>query len=228
MTHATLAAIRTLAPLIAHYADEAERQRQVARPVVDALIKAGVFRLLVPPACGGSGASPLEFCEVVEAVAAIDGSTGWCVMISGGYRLFAGLLPPLAVTEIFGNPGALLSGTCRPNGVARAVSGGYRVSGQWPLASGSAHATWLPDGCRIVDGDQPRLTPAGRPELQLVFLPVHDAALLDTWHTAGLRGTASNDFVLHDCFIPAHRTCWFTQIPVRPEPRQYRARTLPA
>ena len=112
----------------------------------------------------------------------------------------------------------MLSGTFRPNGVARAVAGGYQVSGQWPLASGSSHATWLLGGCRIVDGDQPRLTPAGRPELRLVFLPVGDAAILDTWHAAGLRGTASHDFVLRDCFIPAHRTCWFTHAPARPEP----------
>src|SRR5215470_12338053 len=90
--------------------------------------------------------------------------------------------------------------------------------GRWPLASGSSHATWLVGGCRLLDGDQPRLTPAGRPELRLMFLPVGDAAILDTWHTAGLRGTASNDFVLRDCFIPAHRTCWFTHAPARSEP----------
>lgn len=186
--------------------------------MVDALVNAGVFRLLVPPVLGGAGASPLEFCEVVKTVATVDGSTGWCVMISGGYGQFAGLLPPSAATEIFSDPAAVLSGTFRPNGVARAVAGGYQVSGQWPLASGSSYATWLLGGCRIVDGDQPRLTPAGRPELRLVFLPVGDAAILDTWHTAGLRGTASNDFVLRDRFIPAHRTCWFTHVPARPEP----------
>jgi alkylation response protein AidB-like acyl-CoA dehydrogenase len=207
--------VRDLAPLIAQHADEAERERRLARPVVDALINAGVFRLFVPPTLGGAGASPLEFCEVVEAVSTVDGSTGWCVMISGGYGQFAGLLPSPAATEIFGDPGAVVSGTFRPNGVARAVAGGYQASGQWPLASGSSHATWLLGGCRIVDSDQPRLTPAGRPEVRLVFLPVADAAILDTWHTAGLRGTASNDFVLRDRFIPAHRTCWFTHAPAR-------------
>jgi alkylation response protein AidB-like acyl-CoA dehydrogenase len=218
MAHPTLAVVRDLAPLIAEHADEAERERRLARPVVDALVHAGVFRLLVPPALGGAGASPLEFCEVIEAVSTVDGATGWCVMISGCYGHFAGLLPPPAATEIFGDPGAVASGTFRPNGVARAVEGGYQVSGQWPLASGSSHATWLVGGCRLLDGDQPRLTPTGRPELRLMFLPVGDATFLDTWHAAGLRGTASHDFVVRDCFIPGHRTCWFTHAPVRPEP----------
>jgi alkylation response protein AidB-like acyl-CoA dehydrogenase len=218
MAHSTLSAVRDLAPLIAQHADVAERERQLARPVVDALINAGVFRLLVPSALGGAGANPLEFCEVVEAVSTVDGSTGWCVMISGCYGHFAGLLPSLAATEIFGKTGAIVSGTFRPNGVARAVEGGYQVSGQWPLASGSSHATWLVGGCRLFDGDHPRLTPAGRPELRLVFLPVADATILDTWYTAGLRGTASHDFVVRDRFIPKHRTCWFTHAPTRSEP----------
>jgi indole-3-acetate monooxygenase len=218
MTYSILAAVRDLAPLIATHADEAERERRLARPVVDALINAGVFRLLVPPALGGAGASPLEFCEVIEAISTVDGSTGWCVMITGCYGHFAGLLPPLAATEIFGDSGVVVAGTFRPNGVARAVAGGYQVSGQWPLASGSSHATWLVGGCRILDGDQPRLSSAGRPELRLLFLPVAEAEILDTWHAAGLRGAASHDFVVRDRFIPGHRTCWFTHAPARPEP----------
>ena len=57
-----------------------------------------------------------------------------------------------------------------------------------------------------------------------MFLPVSAATILDTWHTAGLRGTASNDFLVRDLVVPVHRTCWFTHAPVRLEP-QYR---LPA
>jgi alkylation response protein AidB-like acyl-CoA dehydrogenase len=75
MDHSALSDIRKLAPLIAKHADEAERERRLSRPVVDGLVDAGIFKLLTPPALGGAGASPMEFCEVVEAVSAIDGST---------------------------------------------------------------------------------------------------------------------------------------------------------
>lgn len=51
-----------------------------------------------------------------------------------------------------------------------------------------------------------------------MFVPVGDAEVLDTWYAAGLRGTASHDFVIRNCFIPEYRTCWFTHAPVRPEP----------
>src|SRR5262249_46266353 len=141
MAYSTPAAVRDLAPLIAQHAHEAGPERRLARPVVDALVNAGVFRLLLPPALGGAGASPLEFREVVETVATMDGSTGWCVMISGGYGQFAGLLPPPAATEIFSDPAAVVASTFRPNGVAPAVEGGYQVSGQWPLGSGRSPPT---------------------------------------------------------------------------------------
>jgi alkylation response protein AidB-like acyl-CoA dehydrogenase len=74
MGHSTLATVRDLAPLIAQHADEAERERRLARPVVDALVNAGLFRLLVPQALGGAGASRLEFCEVVGGPAGSAGA----------------------------------------------------------------------------------------------------------------------------------------------------------
>lgn len=54
MADSTLAAVRDLGPLIAAHADEAERERRLARLVVDALIEAGVFRLLLPFDLGGA------------------------------------------------------------------------------------------------------------------------------------------------------------------------------
>ena len=80
MAHSTLSAVRDLAPLITKHADEVERDRRLARPVVDALINAGIFRLFMPPSLRSGGATPLEFCEVVEVVSALDGSTGWILV----------------------------------------------------------------------------------------------------------------------------------------------------
>jgi alkylation response protein AidB-like acyl-CoA dehydrogenase len=57
----TLAAVRDLAPLIARHADETERERRLARLVVDALVDSGVFCLLLPTVLGGPGGDPLNF-----------------------------------------------------------------------------------------------------------------------------------------------------------------------
>ena len=46
---------RALAPLIRAHADESERIRRLAAPVVDAFHEAGLFRMLQPPSIGGGG-----------------------------------------------------------------------------------------------------------------------------------------------------------------------------
>ena len=51
---------RSLAPLIRAHADENERKRRLATPVVDALHDAGLFRMLQPPSVGGSGLHAID------------------------------------------------------------------------------------------------------------------------------------------------------------------------
>jgi alkylation response protein AidB-like acyl-CoA dehydrogenase len=217
-------AVGALTPLIAKHADAMERERRLSAPVVEALIDAGLFRLLVPRALGGAEADPVTACRVVEELARVDGSTGWCAMLGLGLGQFGGLLPEEAAWEIYRDPRAVVAGTFRPNGVARAVADGYRATGHWPLASGITHATWVLGGCRILDGEQPRLTPGGAPEMRLLFFRPTEVEVVDTWHVAGLRGTGSQDFAVTDLFVPAHRACWFSQPPVQPGPLY----TLPA
>lgn len=224
VTLAPLEAARALAPLIREHATVIEQERRLPRAVVDALTEAGVFRLLVPRVLGGAETDPVTACRVVEELASVDGATGWCAMIAAGLGQFGGLLPEEGSREVYADPRAVVAGTFRPNGVARAVPGGYRATGRWPLASGITHATWVQGGCRILDDDQPRLTEQGAPELRLLFFPVADVDIIDTWHVAGLRGTGSHDFAVADVFVPAHRACWFSQEPVQPGPLY----TLPA
>src|ERR1700753_3902082 len=83
-----ISTVHDLAPLIAKHASDAEHERRLPRPVVDALLDAGIFRLLLSSDLGGAECNPLEFCDLVQAISAIDGSTRWCVMIGGFGCLF--------------------------------------------------------------------------------------------------------------------------------------------
>jgi alkylation response protein AidB-like acyl-CoA dehydrogenase len=52
------------------------------------------------------------------------------------------------------------------------------------------------------------LTPvAGQdsPILGMYLLPIDDVEVLDTWRVEGMVGTGSNDIVVDDVFVPAHR-----------------------
>ena len=133
--------------------------------------EAGVFRLLAPREVGGLELDQVTFLRVVEAASYADGSLGWCVMIGGGYATFAGMLPPPGSHDIFGDPATIAAGAFRPKGVAEEVDGGFRVTGRWPLASGSTHANWYVAGCVVVRDRQPVIGPGGLPLMREVFFP---------------------------------------------------------
>jgi indole-3-acetate monooxygenase len=205
-----LSAVRSLEPLIRAHADEAERNRRLSPVVVTALAEAGIFRMYTPVALGGWEVDPLTFYHVVEAIARVDGSTGWCVFIAGGNPLLGAYLADQAAEEIFGrDPQVVTAGVVLPYGTAVVNDGGYRVSGHWSYGSGCQHSAWIFCACHVFDGDQRRLTTAGEPEVRLCFVPAAQVAIVETWDVSGLAGTGSHDVVIESVVVPAAYTCAF-------------------
>lgn len=71
-----VAAARELTPLIRAYADETERGRRLAAPVVDALRSARLFAMGLPASLGGSETPMANALQAIEQVAYADGATG--------------------------------------------------------------------------------------------------------------------------------------------------------
>jgi indole-3-acetate monooxygenase len=212
-------AAKALAPQIRASSEEIERSRRLPLPLVDAMAQVGLFRLWIPRTLGGEEANPITLVRVVEEISRVDGAAGWCMAIGGEYGVFGGYLPADAAREIYGSdPHVRTAGAFRPFGDAVAVDGGYRVKGRWPLGSGCQHSSWIVGGCRILDGEQPRLRPDGSPVTRILFFPAADCEILDTWHSIGLRGTGSHDYAVADVFVPAARSLSFRDPPVEPGP----------
>jgi alkylation response protein AidB-like acyl-CoA dehydrogenase len=167
--------------------------------------------MCVPRALGGLEVAPLTFYRVVEAVARLDGSTGWCTFIGGAGGLVGAYLANQTAEAMFGrDPLAIMAGSVAPTGRASVAEGGYLVSGRWPYASGSQHCTWLFGLCHVFDADQPRLTSTGVPEIRAVHIPPAQATILeDTWEVSGLVGTGSHDFTVEQVFVPEAYTWRF-------------------
>jgi alkylation response protein AidB-like acyl-CoA dehydrogenase len=199
-----LDAVRALEPLIRAQADEAEQQRRLPQPVVTALAEAGLFRMYTPHTLGGLEVDPLTFYRVVEALARIDGSTAWCVWIASGNPVYVGrCLTEQGAEAVFGrDPHVVTAGVVAPYGRAVAQDGGYLVCGRWPYASGCHHCTWLFCCCTVGDGDQMRLTARGDPEVRVLFVPISQVTIMDTWEVSGLAGTGSHDVVIEEVFVP--------------------------
>jgi indole-3-acetate monooxygenase len=208
-----------LAPVIAAAADRTERERRVADDVIAAIDEAGIPRMLMPPSLGGGAADIMTFNRVIEALAAADASTAWCMAQSLASSHAAGFLDPQIAREVFGAPKAIVAWG-PPGGPTKAqvVDGGYRVTGKWRFASGSANATWMGGHSQVYERDgKPRLDAAGRPVMRTMLFKPAQATIHDAWHVIGLRGTASNDYEVADLFVTEPYTTWRDQASDRRE-----------
>ncbi|MEU4619501.1 3-hydroxy-9,10-secoandrosta-1,3,5(10)-triene-9,17-dione monooxygenase oxygenase subunit [Actinoplanes sp. NPDC023801] len=202
---AVLAGVRELLPVLRERAQETEDRRALAPETVKALAETGFFRLLQPARFGGHEAHPLTFLTSVREIASACGSTGWVASVIGVHAWQLALFPDRAQQEVWGNDtGTRMSSSYAPTGRITRVDGGYRVDGRWSFSSGCDHATWVLLGGIVPPGDDG--TPA---DFCTFLLPAADYTIEDVWHTVGLRGTGSNDIVVGNAFVPAHRALSF-------------------
>ncbi len=201
--HDVVSAARHLRPRIIAAREEGEAIRHVPASIMEQIAAAGLFQMFLPRSMGGPELPPLTAFRAIEEISRADGSIGWCTMIATVASLFTGWLDTDVGRSIAGTPASLrLTGSIRPQGQARPVAGGYRVSGRWDFASGVNHANWLYCTCKIVDGEAPRITSSGAPLTRAMWIPAAQARIEDTWAVMGLRGTGSHDFIIEDAFVP--------------------------
>jgi indole-3-acetate monooxygenase len=197
-----LARARELAPSIVTAADTIERTRRIPEPLLTELHDSRLFRMLLPRSVGGDELDPVAYVRAVEAASSYDGSVGWCLSIANSIGLIAPYLDIEIARVIFGSPRATCAWGPPNDCTAKAVPGGYRVTGQWSFASGCRHSSWMGAHGNVVEPDGSlRLNRFGRPTIRTWLFPTEQATLLDTWDTIGLRGTASDSYRLDDLFV---------------------------
>jgi alkylation response protein AidB-like acyl-CoA dehydrogenase len=191
-------AAAALGPLIRAHAAQTEAERQLARPVVDALLDAGIFALNRPVAFGGAETDPITMFRVVEELARHDSAAAWIVAVSLMGNVFLSFYPDEGAEEIAASPGLVMSGAAHPVGRAERVGGGELVTGRWQFFSGCQCSTWWHAKAALDDG-------TGEPTSLQVCVPADPDCVIDTWHTLGMRGTGSHDVRLDGLFVPERR-----------------------
>jgi alkylation response protein AidB-like acyl-CoA dehydrogenase len=84
-----LEAARRIAPLIRENAEKIHNDRELPRPVFEALADAGLFHMVVPRGIGGAELPLTEYVRVMEEIGRADASTGWAVNQGGTFGSFA-------------------------------------------------------------------------------------------------------------------------------------------
>ncbi|HJU10258.1 MAG TPA: acyl-CoA dehydrogenase family protein [Candidatus Binataceae bacterium] len=195
---------KELTALIRAHADETERGRRLAAPVVDALRSAGLFTMGLPVALGGTETSVPAALRAIEHVAYADGATGWNVMIAFDTGMLAGYLHGTQAREMIASISQpVVANSVFPPGRLDRVTGGYRLTGQWRFGSGCQQADVFIVGAIHAD-DAASATSASAilEKLQLAVLPAGNVTILDTWYVSGMRGTGSHDYAVDNLFVP--------------------------
>ena len=195
-----VARVHELGPLLRQNGPLGETKRRVEEESIEALTKAGVFKVGVPRRYRGWEMNTRAMLDVSAAVAEYDGATAWVVALTNACSWLAGLYPLKTQDEVFGaDPDARISGVLAPSASASKVAGGFRITGKWYYNSGGWHAQWAVLGMPIVN-DAGETIDQG-----LALIPMTDLEREDTWFVAGMRASGSICLVAKDVFIPSHR-----------------------
>jgi len=200
-----------IGPAIAEHAARHDTEGSFVTEAYDALRDAGLLRAGVPVELGGDGATVAELTALQRELAHHCGSTALAssmhqhVVAFTAWRYRRGLPGAEATLRRVADEGILLVSTgggdyTHPRGEAVKVDGGYRVSGHKRFASQSGNGTVM---ATMFVYDDPEL---GRRVLNVaVPIAAEGVTVADNWDTLGMRGTASNDLVVDDVFVPDER-----------------------
>ena len=183
--------------------DEIERTRRFPEPLLGRLHESRLFRMVLPRSAGGDQSEPATYVAGLEEIARHDASVAWNTFAINSSSLIAAYLEPDASHAIYADPRAAIAWGPPNASRARAVDGGYRLTGQWDFCSGCRQASWLGAHCPVIEADGSlRLNQRGKPVVRTLLFPATEATLLDNWQTIGLRGTSSESYRVDDLFIP--------------------------
>ncbi len=166
---------------------------------------AELFRLMQPERFGGFEYGYDVFVELVAAIGAGDGSTGWVYSLGAVHPWLIACYPDEAQKEVWSQDrDAIAAVSYAPTGKAVPDKDGYRLTGRFSFASGVDNANW-----GIVGGMLP-LKEGPKPGFFLI--PRSQFSIHDDWFTMGLAGTGSKTIVVEDQFVPAYRTVTFADM----------------
>lgn len=198
--HEVIDRIKELLPAIAERAQETEDLRRIHPDTIKDLEDSGFFRLCQPAQWGGYEADMETFYTAVKTIATACGSTGWVASILGIHNWHLALFPQQAQEDVWGEDTSVrISSSYAPMGAARKTDEGLVLNGKWSWSSGSAHADWVFLGGPVLDENDKMV------DFCAFLVEKSQYEIDDVWHVAGLKGTCSNDIIVKDALIPAHR-----------------------
>ena len=155
-------AVDATSGLVRAHAAEIDQTRRLPDSVVSALRRTGINRMFLLTVLGGRQAPVVDVMDMVEGIAAVDGSTAWCTVIGAGSNVFAGYMAEAGARQVFTDPDQGNATMLAPIGTLVADGHRGRLSGRWPFTSNCLHSAWIGLGSRVHRGDGSTPSPGWR------------------------------------------------------------------
>src|SRR6185437_8949494 len=117
-------AVKAIRPILLADSQRAEAERRPTAAAYQAMYDAGLFAMLAPRRYGGLELHLAECMRVWEAVARIDASAAWNLVMNQGIANYAAWLPEAGVKELFANGIPTVAGALHPPARAQRVEDG--------------------------------------------------------------------------------------------------------
>jgi RNA polymerase sigma-70 factor, ECF subfamily len=142
INRATYCGAAEVVPILQAHAKWHEEHRRLHDEAVEALVQAGVFKLLVPERYGGYECDARTLVEVLAELGQADGSSAWLAWVLATSTWLVGLFPDAVQDEVFATPDVRVSQILSPTATAKRRDGGFVVNGESHFHSGALHSQW--------------------------------------------------------------------------------------
>ncbi|MEK4427581.1 acyl-CoA dehydrogenase [Solibacillus sp. FSL K6-1523] len=182
--------------------DELEISKTISTEILEALYDRKLLKVFVPDTLGGLGKNLIDGIKIFRQMGQLDGNIGWAVTIGSGGNMFLPLFQAHVGEMHFEPENAVISGSGKPDGIARKVEGGYIISGRWHYCSGADYATTF------------TMNTINEENGEMVTCSVKraDVTIEQDWQAIGLKATASHTIQLEEVFVKDTETFEFDQI----------------
>ena len=191
---------------------DAMAARRIPAQTIQDLVNSGLLRASLPARFGGYELPFGAHTSIAMELARHCPATGWVGGILGSHNWWLGKYHPATQEEVWAEgPDALVAAAfaCSKGGTV-AEKDGYRVDGEWLWCSGVDNCDWA-----IVVG--PIKTDRGT-DHGMALLDKTQFSVRDVWHSPGLKATGSNNVVVDNVFVPAHRVITVTEMNTKDSP----------
>lgn len=198
----------------------AEKAGRIPDETIAELAGAGAFHAAVPASFGGL---ELDF-PVIPQIFRVLGrgcvATSWTMGFLIYHNFQFAHFPEKTQREVFGGRGYTMApGVIVPGGVARPVTGGFELSGEWRWLTGILHADWVLFSSPVIEegGTAENIGHHGR-DLRRFFVPVEECEIMNTWDVSAMSASGSHDMKLDKVFVPEHHQIKVANVANRTSP----------